>query len=324
VDSTSPDFPGSVGRAINASGQVVGDFRTLHATYHAFRYDTTMHDLGVLNSVPDFSRAFGINGVGQITGVSTAADHGSYMQHPFFFDGTMHDLGFPGAGEGINDSGHIVGMTGTRAFLYDGSVHLLGTGSGNQSNAVSINNHDQIAGTISTVNAIGSAVVEHAFFYDGTLHELGALGGTNSLGRQINDAGHIVGWANTLSDAASHAFVYDGTMHDLAPTDPNSSEALGINNGGQVVGDFSHGAFIWTATTGMLDLNSLIDPAAGWFLVSAGGINDVGQITGLGQIGGHVHAFLATPVPEPSTLLLAVAGFIVIGISKGSEGQNVF
>ena len=61
----------------------------------------------------------------------------------------------------------------------------------------------------------------------------------------------------------------------------------------------------------MVDLNSLIDPSSGWVLTSGEGINDVGQITGYGTIGGETHAFLLTPVvPEPSTLVLAALGIL--------------
>ena len=63
-------------------------------------------------------------------------------------------------------------------------------------------------------------------------------------------------------------------------------------------------------------MNSLIDPALGWSLIYASSINDSGQITGLGQIGGYTHTFLATPVPEPSALLLATVALIPIAAGR--------
>jgi probable HAF family extracellular repeat protein len=84
------------------------------------------------------------------------------------------------------------------------------------------------------------------------------------------------------------------------------SEASGINGSGVVVGQSevapgptpctgtSH-AFVWTASGGMADLNTLIDPTLGWQLTSAAGINDTGQIAGTGIINGQEHAFLMTP-----------------------------
>jgi hypothetical protein len=61
----------------------------------------------------------------------------------------------------------------------------------------------------------------------------------------------------------------------------------------------------------MVDLNSLISPTSGWFLEQAMGINSRGQITGFGFVAGKggERAFLVTPVPEPSSIvLLALAG----------------
>lgn len=59
----------------------------------------------------------------------------------------------------------------------------------------------------------------------------------------------------------------------------------------------------------MVDLNTMIDPASGWLLLEARGINDIGQISGWGLRNGQPRGLLLSPVPEPSTL--ALAGFVV-------------
>jgi hypothetical protein len=64
---------------------------------------------------------------------------------------------------------------------------------------------------------------------------------------------------------------------------------------------------LYTKARGMVDLNDLIDPALGWELLQALGINDLGQIVGHGRINGQTHAFLLTPVPVPHSLALAAA-----------------
>lgn len=106
-------------------------------------------------------------------------------------------------------------------------------------------------------------------------------------------------------------------MKDLgALTGNDSSEARGINNHGQVVGQsYTSGqlgglAFIYA--DGMLtDLNQLVDGSgAEWILERANAINDLGQIVGVGRIGDERHAFLLTPIPEPTTCVLAVIGAI--------------
>lgn len=106
-------------------------------------------------------------------------------------------------------------------------------------------------------------------------------------------------------------FFYDsttGVMLDIG-TLPGyqNSVPLSVNNHGQVVGyawypvDSSQPfrrAFIYDYRTGvMTDLNTLIDPASGWHLLSAGGINDAGQIVGTGHFDGETHAFLLSPNP---------------------------
>ena len=76
-------------------------------------------------------------------------------------------------------------------------------------------------------------------------------------------------------------------------------------------------AALWMGTES-IDLNDLLDTetlSAGWVLVEATGINNNGQIVGdaYNAISGKEHAFLLTPVPEPETyaMLLAGLGFIV-------------
>ncbi|MBA3483038.1 MAG: HAF repeat-containing protein [Pirellulales bacterium] len=303
--------PFAAGYGINAKGQVAGySFTPEYASVHAFLYDGTLHDLGE-------GTAFGINDSGQVTGRSGSG-------HAFRYDGTMNDLGTLGGttseGRGINDSGQVAGYSRTtgdaafHAFLHDSTMHDLGTLGGIHSIALGINNSGQVTGDSNTT---GGEI--HAFLYDGTMNDLGTLGGGQSGGVGINNSGQVTGYSSTTGDAAFHAFLYDGTLHDLGTLGGTNSYGNGINANGHVVGDSQlttggRHAFLYTSGSGMVDLNTLIDPLSGWELSVANAINDAGQITGWGQVGGEDHAFLLTPVPEPASFaLLAVTLPIFVG-----------
>jgi probable HAF family extracellular repeat protein len=304
----------SDGIGINASGQVTG-YATIagDAAQHAFMYDGVMHDLGTLGGTN--STGFGINASGQVTGQAYLA--GDAVYHAFVYDGVMHDLTpfggtFSSGGNGINASGQVAGSFASVAFLYDG--HDLAT-LGGTGDAFGINDSGKVTGVFFPPFLNDE---EHAFLYDGVMHDLGTLGGTNSLGLGINASGMVTGYSYVrIGSTTIHAFLYDGIMHDLGTLSLSGlySYGYGINASGQVVGVSENAglprAFLFDTVHGMVDLNTLIDPASGWRLDAAQGINDVGQITGVGAIGGQGHAFLLTPlsIPEPSSLVLAALGF---------------
>ena len=89
-----------------------------------------------------------------------------------------------------------------------------------------------------------------------------------------------------------------------------------INSQGHVVGtayspDLYGGdgfAFLYTPETGMIDLNTLLPEGSGWLLKVAMGINDQGQIAGMGELNGDqtARAFRYTPAvqAEDGTVLL--------------------
>jgi probable HAF family extracellular repeat protein len=251
-------------------------------------------DLGTL---PGFthSTGFGINASGQVTGVSALAGVGVHA-----FRTTATGL--------VSDPGTDLGSLGGSATF-----------------AYGINDSGQVTG----YSYLAGDTVTHAFRTTATGlvsdpgADLGTLGGLGSDGRAINASGQVTGSSSIAGNSADHAFrttatgfISDpGTDLGTLPGFTNSI-GLGINALGVVVGQASNGDTINTAhafvyDTQMRDLNDLIPAGSGWLLIGASGINDLGQITGFGMINGQRHAYVLTPVPEPSAL--ALAGCAVAG-----------
>ena len=144
--------------------------------------------------------------------------------------------------------------------------------------------------------------------------------GANSIAADINASGQVVGNSNITYNYATHAFITgpDGRfMGDLGTLGGNESYATGINDSGKVIGYSdtqslgSQHAFITGADgVGMTDLNTLVNLKNGIYLGNATGINDRGQIIANGSDG---HAYLLSPVPEPETYAMLLAGLGLMG-----------
>ncbi|HZZ43732.1 MAG TPA: hypothetical protein VFE58_12405 [Tepidisphaeraceae bacterium] len=331
-----PDNGFYVPTDINSSGEVVGflDGRPMQAFIFSKTGMTSLSTFGESASL-----AYGINDSGEVTGYSSVASTG-VPQHAFLYsNGAMIDLGSLGNesfGQAINNNGQIAGYytiadgTNYHAFLYsNGTMTDIGVLPGTaDTQAAGVNDSGEVVGE----SYLSGGYNYHAFVYvDGTMTDLGTLGGEISSASAINNAGQIVGKASlgvlatyfnshsSLSIDEAHAFLYSsGTMTDLGTLGGYQSQADAINNLGQIVGEsditpgsYAEHAFLYFDGT-MIDLNSLIDPATGWVLNEATGINDRGQIIGNGMYDGQQEAFLLTPsgvVPEPT-----IYGVFMLGV----------
>jgi probable HAF family extracellular repeat protein len=213
--------------------------------------------------------------------------------------------------QGVNNPGQIVG-TGTQClpnpnvgwFLAKGQTTptLLPTLGGVSTAAFGVNDLGQVVGD-SALDANAQTI--HAFVWQlGTgIRDLGVLpGGTFSNAVAINKNGVAVGASTfnggTAATGDRHAVVFqNGLVTDLDPNLPSGfdSFANAINGSGQIVGDSAGRAFVWTNGVGT-DLNTLIAPTT-FRLIEATGINDKGQITGLGAVSGSrtTQVYLLTP-----------------------------
>ncbi len=232
---------------INDSGQAVGQAFVNSLTFHAFLFDTAMHDLGTLGGAD--SEAKGINNKGQIAGVSDTAGNangGAFL----YSGGVMTNLGSLGGqlsvALAINNNGQIVGSSelaggATHAFLYDGTMHDLGT-LGGTSVANAINDSGQVVGYFSP-----TATTLRAFLYmNGTMTDLNSLlmpgslpsGVSLAAATGINNAGQITAKGS------------DGLGYVLSPhgggSGPSTLPAItGIVNGADFKSEtFSPGAWV--------------------------------------------------------------------------------
>jgi hypothetical protein len=254
----------------------------------------------------------------------------------------------------INSSGTAVGRSGytnqmeptlwnaggTAATL----LGNLGTPVGKSSIgfATAINDVGTVAGQVLKYDATGTELGYRPVRWDAgstTPTELGTpsppVGRVDASVIGINSAGTILGNAAT----SGIAFALQALRWDAGATQPvalqplngaggKNSFAYDINSSGLAVGTstinvtFPAGlnyvggrAVYWGANGIPVDLNSLIDPASGWFLKTATAISDTGWIFGIGQYdpdgaGGQAaydRAFILQ-VPEPSAMVLAAFG----------------
>jgi probable HAF family extracellular repeat protein len=168
-----------------------------------------------------------------------------------------------------------------------------------------INNLGQVVGYCSAAN-----VANRGFLWSGAagMKPVGTLpGGVGSDAVGINDLGEIVGTSDSGDASKPHAVLWNraGVARDFGTLPGGtSSTAFAINNLGVVVGNGnctgagSH-AFVWSANSGMKDLNALMPANSGWELVNAVAINVAGQIVGVGTVNAQQHAFLLTPQCTP-------------------------
>jgi hypothetical protein len=152
----------------------------------------------------------------------------------------------------------------------------------------------------------------------------------------INNSGQVTGWVDDnngpngiewrgylwtpdIPNGKTGTFQFLGGLGTGDNTLPSA-----LNNLGVVIGYANGLPFVWNIDDGIQDVNTLLDSSgAGWTITNVEDINDVGQIVGGGMfdpdgpggIAAARHAFLLTPVPEPSSTL-ALTGLAMFFIRR--------
>ena len=370
------------------------------AAASSVRYQVT--DLGVGTAQVEH-----INNAGNVlANVETPLSEGSsqYYSRPSFWNGStwlqMPEIsGRTGntwtySGEGMNDSGMVVGASKLTASEFDDSivgqyqgfvwntntnqVTAFGAPSyGNESTANAINNQGLVAGAMGTSGSAGTyraMVWNNGAFSDA----INPANPANTIAEEINSQGYIAGqyfdaqgssvfyknhvlgstiyqYSNAsyseldvedLNDQGlvvlsaendcdqncrdSKGIVWDATNNTIVEIESTpgwawGSSASGLNNLGQVVGQGknSHdvgwdGAIIWDATNGIQSINQLLEPGTEYHIWEGIDINDNGVILATGahmDDGMTGRLLLLTPVPEPETYALMLAGLWLVGFA---------
>lgn len=287
-------------RRINSFNDVAGSVKRPRIQKHSKAIVLTAEGIEDLAGDPstDFSATFGLNDKGEVVGgVNTAtslrpfrAKRGQNFQLLDLLPGDNGGLAFA-INEGGEVAGYSSGKGGERAVWWDlrGNPKPLETPPGLTSRALGLNDKGDIVGVT------GSGRLQGLLWPNkGGLIELGTLSGASgSQAVSINERGQITGFADGVDGVPyrTRAVLWSAngqTIEDLgALFEGGTSRARDINDRGEVVGTSSGGhhevrAFIWTAETGMVDINSLVS-LPNIRLVDAVGINKDGDIVVIGH-----------------------------------------
>lgn len=324
--------------AINNAGQITGSIGT--TTTRSFIY-TPGRGLFELPTLGRHVSARDINDAGEVAGtVVLAVNHGVSAFHYAPATGlTLLDAQYPAlsarsTANALNNTGLVVGSQHLRPMAGSDAVPHAASFSGGRvtdlgtlglpwqwSFANGVNDAGQIVGYSET----GPTAAPLAFLYTAAtgMRPLAANASPPSRANAINRHGQVAGWWD------GKAFLYSaGTgMVDLGALGRGDTEALAINAAGQIVGTsttscgrdcLEQRAFYYSGASGMVALDSLLEGGGGWQLTEALDINDRGQIvaTGIRLVGDQwvgSRSLLLTPVPEPETYALMLAGLGLLG-----------
>jgi len=139
-------------------------------------------------------------------------------------------------------------------------------------------------------------------------------GAVSTITAAINNSDEIAGFF-TDSGGVTHGFIDDGGMFSTVdPAGSTETQLLGLNDKGladgfAVIGGVQHGLLFNSLT----DTFTILDPA-GSTATTLNGINDRGDVVGFFvDAAGNTDGALGTPVPEPTTWVMILAGFAGLG-----------
>lgn len=292
--------------AISDSGQIIGSYNiTSSGTSGLFSYANGVATAFPYPTASYFPGSGGSNSTGSVVGTYQSS-YATGVTHGFqYSNGVYTTIDNPGVNQqttspfgtsltGINNSGQIVGNYGNNyvngvysvsahAFTYSNGVFTtIDDPSASRTYAYSINNNGQIVGTLFNGSQYSGFILSNGVFTH--LNYPGAGGyGTYVTGN--NDLGQVVGYYFD-SSYVTHSFIYYDGAYSTLPL------ANYVNN--------SDTFFPQTLDNYVYD------------------INNNGQILGVIQVpsgySNTAYTVVLTPVPEPSTYAMMLAGLVLVGV----------
>ena len=274
----------------------------------------------------NFLQALGINNSGTIAGFDNSMTNAGFT---LTLPANFTVVNFPGATStqvtGINSAGDVSGiyvdaMGANHGFTRIGGAFATVDNPASTvfNQALGINNSNETVGyyTLQPSGTPGDIAYSQT---GGVFTDINTLlpANFNSQAVGINSAATpwIVGFYQPdMALATSFGFVDEGgTIITLDPFGSTFSQALGVNDLGEIVGSYV-GAD--GNTHGYIENNDVFtsfDPP-GSVSTTINGLNDKGDIGGFyTTANGTVVGFVGTPVPEPSTWAMMLAGFAGLG-----------
>ena len=291
--------------ALNDHNQAAGLYGGRAYFWDGAWHSTTSEGMSWLYEMNDSGQMVGITSNPWVKAILIERSGGSWAS-------TLITPNSNGNAMGINNNGEVVGWEGTylgndewdqAAFHWDRTDGLTYLPDGTMASASDINNDGNIVGW-----QTGGPIAAYYWERQGDGSYVRNTMSGAYFAYDINDAGGTSGWHDE-----SHGPGYYWPSPTGSPTQLTGGWSEGLNNAGQIVGYSGTGqALIWKGTS-WVDLDTLVDPLAGWDLREAYDINNNGWICGVGTYNGRTHGFALQPrssgaVPELPPFALAVLG----------------